>query len=69
MLAEFVLPKALIVACVIFPVCLHILQSTRILLLKDRSDIGVCSGIITILFIGSIAIIGPTKVVSRMFKK
>ncbi len=59
MLAPFVLPEALIVALVVFPILLHVLQKTGSILLKDGSDVCVLPSSVAVLLVRAIAVIWP----------
>ena len=59
MLIEFMLPEALVIASVVLPVVLHILQSARGSAAKDGANVCVLAVLIAELLIGPVAVIRP----------
>ncbi len=65
MLAELVLPEALIISLVIFPVLLHILKNARGILFQDGGDIRVLPVVIAKLLIRPITVVRPAQLLTR----
>jgi hypothetical protein len=54
----FVLPEGFVVALVVFPVGLHVGEETGVGGLEDLGYVGVGTGIVTIGFVGAVAVVG-----------
>jgi hypothetical protein len=65
MLAELMLPEALVVSLVILPVSLHILEGSRCALGQNRTDVCILSARIAVLLIRPITVIGPMLNISK----
>ena len=63
MLAPFVLPEGLIVALVVFPVCVHVAEEIGCAgCYKDGGDIRVGTCGVAIGVVGAVAVVGPEAV-------
>lgn len=60
MFAPLMLPEALVVTSVVFPVDAHVIEDVvAVIGLEDLSDVCILAGFIAIRVVGSIAVIGP----------
>ena len=60
MLAKLMLPKALVVTTLVFPVCVHIFEKASAAIgLENGSDVCVLAAFVAVLRISAITIVGP----------
>ena len=60
--APFVFPEGLILALIIFPVYLHVVQEiVAVEMFKDLGDVFVLTSFVAVLLVGAIAFIGPRR--------